>query len=93
MAGSCVACGAYNVCDDEPATREDVVRAIFDAFAIQRRPRRMPDWLQKLAVGRAGETLLRSQRVSNAKFKNQTGWSPAYVNVRSGWQATAARIG
>ena len=40
--------------------------------------------------GRKSEVLTRSQRVSNAKFKQATGWSPAYPSAREGFCALEA---
>ncbi|MCG3161741.1 MAG: hypothetical protein JMDDDDMK_02950 [Acidobacteria bacterium] len=34
----------------------------------------------------------RSQRVSNKKFKEATGWSPAVRNAREGWERITATI-
>ena len=32
----------------------------------------------------------RSQRVSNRRFRNATGWAPQYANASDGWAATVA---
>jgi hypothetical protein len=32
------------------------------------------------------EALMRSQRISNARFKEKTGWVAEYPSVREGWQ-------
>ncbi len=36
-------------------------------------------------VGSQGSLLSRSNRVSNAKFKQATGWAPAVPSQREGW--------
>ena len=37
--------------------------------------------------------LARSERVSNRRFKEATGWEPTYPTVRQGWPAVVAAIG
>ena len=78
--------GVYNVVDDEPVT----ARAYADAIgaAVGRRA-----WLRgpgRLAAlpGRNMAAVTRSLRVSNRKFKDATGWTPAHPDVRTGWAAT-----
>ena len=81
--------GVYNVVDDEPLTR----RAFSDAFAAAfgfghlfiTRP-----WMVKLSARSTADYLLRSQRVSNRKFRDATGWAPAFPSAREGWAAVAA---
>jgi nucleoside-diphosphate-sugar epimerase len=94
-AGSAVAAaldapgGVYNVSDDEPLTRRENVDAFADAFGLARLWM-LPSWLTKMVAGSASAALARSHRISNAKFKQATGWAPAYPNARQGWKATAA---
>ena len=46
------------------------------------------------AVGGSGASALTaSQRVSNRRFHDATGWAPAYPSVREGWVAVAAARG
>lgn len=74
--------GIYNVVDDEPLTR----RSFFDALARAvgaAPPRFPPSWLWRL-FGSIGETLARSQRISNAKFKSATTWKPVFPSAREG---------
>ncbi len=79
--------GVYNVVDDEPMTKHDYGQAISDA--VGRRPLiGAPGRL----IGLAGQNMaavMRSQRVSNQRFKDATGWRPVYPNARDGWRATA----
>lgn len=76
--------GIYDVVDDEPVPRRELARAIAAAagrpFVV-----RPPGWLLKLAGGRDAGFMVRSQRVSNARFKSATGWSPAVRDAREGW--------
>jgi nucleoside-diphosphate-sugar epimerase len=77
--------GTYNVVDDEPMTRADYFAALADAFDL-RRPRIAPAALTKLG-GRKASVMGRSQRVSNRRFREASGWAPAYASARDGWRA------
>jgi nucleoside-diphosphate-sugar epimerase len=77
-----VAAGAYNVTDDEPLTRAEWVGALATAIGATR-PKFMPTWLTKLG-GSTMELLSRSERMSNAKLKSATGWSPRWPSARQG---------
>jgi nucleoside-diphosphate-sugar epimerase len=79
--------GVYNVCD-EPMTRREVADAMSEAFHLKRL-RFAPQFAQRLALRKAGEPLLRSQRVSNAKFRDASGWAPKFANARAGLLETA----
>ena len=81
--------GISNVTDDTPVTRGDYLAAFASAFGIKT-PKPTPARLVKLAGGSAAAALVASQRVSNAKFRNETGWSPKYPDVRIGWASEAA---
>jgi nucleoside-diphosphate-sugar epimerase len=74
--------GIYNVVDDEPLTRRDFYGALAQAVGAPP-PRFPPSWLWRL-FGSVGETLARSHRISNAKFKSVTSWQPAYPSARQG---------
>jgi nucleoside-diphosphate-sugar epimerase len=76
-----------NVCD-EPMTRREVADAMSEAFHLKRL-RFAPQFAQRLALRKAGEPLLRSQRVSNAKFRDASGWAPKFANARAGLLETA----
>ena len=80
--------GTYNVVDDQPFTH----RAIADALGRilgTRPPRLLPAWVAKLG-GSLGETLARSLRVSNAKLRGATGWTPSVPNVEDGLRRVVA---
>lgn len=83
--------GSYNVCD-EPMTRRQVADAMSAAFGLKRL-RFAPQFAQRLVLGKAGEPLLRSQRVSNAKFREATGWSPTFPDARAGLLDVARVLG
>lgn len=80
--------GLYNVVDDEPVTRREYLDAFSAAFGL-RKLRPMPAWLVRLTSGSGAEAVIRSQRVSNRKLRDATGWSPRYPSVREGWPAVA----
>jgi nucleoside-diphosphate-sugar epimerase len=79
--------GTYNIVDDQPLTK----RAYADALAAAagksvwlRTPGRLA-----LLLGDRSTSLTRSLRVSNARFRAASGWSPTYPSAREGWLATA----
>jgi nucleoside-diphosphate-sugar epimerase len=78
--------GTYDVVDDEPMTRKDA-RGTLAAAVGRRRLRAMPS--AKKVVG----PLADSQRVSNARFKAVTNWSPRVRSLRQGWPLTARAAG
>ena len=80
--------GIYNVVDDEPLTRRDFHDALARAIGAPP-PRFPPSWLWRL-FGSVGETLARSQRISNAKFKSVTTWKPVFPSAREGLAAAFA---
>ena len=82
--------GIYNVADDEPLTRKDHFDALARALGV-RAPRFAPAVARKLG-GAKTEMLARSQRVSNERFKKETGWAPGYPSAREGWPAVVAAI-
>lgn len=82
--------GIYNVCDDEPLTRRDALGAFSAAFGLKRL-RTNPAWMMRVLAGKAASSLIASQRVSNGKFRDATGWSPNYPSLREGWRAEAAK--
>ena len=91
VAGAAVAAldapaGLYNVVESEPATRREYLDAFSAAFGL-RKLRPMPAWLVKVTAGSGAEAVIRSQRVSNEKLRDATGWTPRYPSVREGWPA------
>lgn len=74
--------GAYNVCDDEPLTRREWVDTLAAAAGV-RPPRLMPRWLAALG-GSSVELLSRSQRMSNARLKGASDWTPRWPSARAG---------
>jgi nucleoside-diphosphate-sugar epimerase len=93
VAGAAVAAldapaGLYNAVEDDPVTRREYLDAFSAAFGLAKlRP--MPTWLVRLTGGAGAEAVIRSQRVSNRKLREATGWSPRFPSVREGWPAVA----
>ena len=86
VAALTAATGTYDVVDDEPMTRKDA-RAALAAAVGRRRLWALPS--AKKVVG----PLADSQRVSNARFKAVTNWSPRVGSQRQGWPLTARAAG
>jgi nucleoside-diphosphate-sugar epimerase len=84
----CVAPGIYDICDDEPLRRREVLEALA-ASVGRRRLWRIPNVLVRPPLGAAYAVLSRSLRVSNRRFKEASGWRPQVRSVRDGWQALA----
>jgi nucleoside-diphosphate-sugar epimerase len=82
--------GVYNVVDDEPLTRREYADAFAAAFDLPHL-RIPPGGLVRAVGGSGASALTASQRVSNGRFKQATGWAPAYPSAREGWVAIAAR--
>ncbi|MGC7094579.1 NAD-dependent epimerase/dehydratase family protein [Amycolatopsis lurida] len=79
--------GTYNVVDDEPLTKREYADALAEAAGARawiRGPGRAA-----LLLGDRLTSLTRSIRVSNAKFRETTGWAPEFPSAREGWRATA----
>jgi nucleoside-diphosphate-sugar epimerase len=79
--------GIYNVVDNEPLTKRAFAQALASASGTAM-------WVRgpgrgALLLGARLTSLTRSSRVTNAKFRNATGWSPKYPSAREGWLATA----
>jgi nucleoside-diphosphate-sugar epimerase len=90
VAALAVPSGPYNVTDDEPLRRADYVAALAAALGVPT-PRFLPAWTRSL-FGPAGDTLVRSQRISNRRLTEATGWLPHYPSVREGFVATVAEL-
>ncbi len=75
--------GIYNATDDEPLTRRDLFGAIATTLRINP-PKFPPAWTAVL-MGSVGECMSRSQRITNRKLRQATGWAPAFPSAREGW--------
>jgi len=75
--------GVYDVVDDIPLRRAEIA-GVFAATVGRKRLRPLPGWLMRLAGGPGAEALSCSQRVSNRRFKAETGWAPSVADARAG---------
>jgi nucleoside-diphosphate-sugar epimerase len=82
--------GVYNVSDDAPISRRDFVDVLANA-AGAKAPRPMPRLLAALG-GKTMELLSRSQRISNARLRAATGWSPKWPSAREGIPAAVREL-
>jgi 2-alkyl-3-oxoalkanoate reductase len=71
--------------DDEPLRRREWVDSLAAALGA-RPPKVFPKWVSRLG-GSLTELLARSQRISNRKLRQTSGWAPRYASVREGWPA------
>ncbi|MGP4097459.1 NAD-dependent epimerase/dehydratase family protein [Nonomuraea sp. KM90] len=82
--------GTYNVVDDEPLTKRAYANAV--ARAARTRPWVRGPGRAAYLLGDRLTSLTRSLRVSNARFRKETGWAPRYPSAREGWLATARSL-
>jgi len=88
-AGSAVAAaltvpsGTYNVADDEPLTRREAGVVLAEALGVKP-PKTVPAAV-RAALPRSGKLLMKSLRISNARFKQASGWAPAHPSIRGSW--------
>jgi nucleoside-diphosphate-sugar epimerase len=75
--------GIYNVVDDEPLRRREFFGSMAQALGAAP-PKFLPKWAGRL-MGGMGETLTRSLRISNRKFRQASGWAPRYPSARDAW--------
>jgi 2-alkyl-3-oxoalkanoate reductase len=82
--------GSYNVTDSDPLPRGEWIDLLADALSIPR-PKPLPGILTRLG-GSTMRLLTRSLRVSNAKLRGATPWTPRWPSVREGWRAIAPQL-
>lgn len=82
--------GTYNVSDDEPVRRREYFEHLGRALG-RKTPWLPPAWVAGV-MGSVGKTIARSHRVSNAKFREVTGWTPAVPGVRAGWRRVVSAV-
>jgi nucleoside-diphosphate-sugar epimerase len=73
--------GVYDIVDDTPVTHAEQADALADAVG-RRRLWKLPGW----AAPKTAAHLASSQRVSNARFRDATGWRPGSPDVRVGYR-------
>ena len=77
--------GVYDVADDDPLTRDEDFAAMAEAVG-RRRLRQLPTPVMRMLTGVVFDTMSRSLRVSNRRFKEASGWRPLTPNARVGWE-------
>ena len=80
--------GVYNLGDDQPVTALEWTSSLAAALGAPP-PRRLPGWLARLLLGGVTGLLTVSQRASNRRFREATGWRPRYPGVQAGWPTVA----
>jgi nucleoside-diphosphate-sugar epimerase len=82
----------YHCVDDEPITQRDFVGLTASALGVGA-PRSIPAWVARLAAG-AGPVaaVTRSARSSNAKLKDELGWTPRYPTAQQGVPVAVAGL-
>jgi len=81
---------AYNIVDDQPATWQEVITAMAEAFGAPR-PRQVPHWIMRvIAPYIAAVAVDTSMRVSNAKAKTELAWQPRFPTYHEGVVAMAS---
>jgi nucleoside-diphosphate-sugar epimerase len=78
--------GVYDVVENTPSTQKESARAL--AAAIGRSNLySLPRWLLRIALpAELRQMLARSQRISNTRFRETTGWQPTVPSQREGWR-------
>ncbi|WP_419912180.1 NAD-dependent epimerase/dehydratase family protein [Hoeflea sp.] len=78
--------GVYDVVEDDPSTQQEALDALATAVG-RKRLMRLPRFLLRFAVPSDLRGILaRSQRISNARFRDMTGWRPEVPSQREGWR-------
>jgi nucleoside-diphosphate-sugar epimerase len=82
--------GTYNVVDDHPVTEEEMFAALADALGTG--PLAPPAVPTDPTVLGLAEAIRRSLRISNRRFREATGWTPAVPSVWEGFATVAAQL-
>jgi nucleoside-diphosphate-sugar epimerase len=78
--------GIYNVVDDDPAPVAEWLPYLAEQLGAAR-PRRVPAWVARLAVGEVGVAMMtRIRGASNEKAKRELGWEPRRRSWRDGFR-------
>jgi nucleoside-diphosphate-sugar epimerase len=82
--------GVFNVVDDEPAPVAEWLPYLAESVGAKP-PMRVPAWLGTLAAGRVPVRWMTEGRgASNARFKSEFGWRPAWASWRDGFRHALA---
>jgi nucleoside-diphosphate-sugar epimerase len=83
VASLSVPAGAYNIVEDDPMRRGDWTRSLAAAAGIPV-PKPIPAWMTALG-GSMLRLMARSERISNRKFREASGWAPKYPRASDAW--------
>ena len=79
----------YNVTDDEPAATRDWLPALA-AVVGARPPPHIPAWLGRLIMGEGLDMMASARGASNARARQELGWTLRYPSWRQGFRASYA---
>jgi nucleoside-diphosphate-sugar epimerase len=78
-----VPAGIYNIVENEPMPRGEWAATLARAANLPA-PKQLPRWVVPLG-GSVLRLLARSQRISNAKFREAADWAPRYPRAGDAW--------
>lgn len=76
--------GVYDLVDDEPLIRGEVFAAMAQAVG-RKHLWQLPAVLMRMMTGVVYDSISRSLRISNRRFKAMSKWNPSVPNARMGW--------
>ena len=83
--------GIYNIVDDDPAPVREWLPALVGMLGA-RPPHHVPAWIARLLAGEHIVTMMTEGRAgSNAKAKQELGWTPAHPSWRQGFAEVVAQ--
>ena len=78
--------GLYDIVDDDPAPVSVWLPELARVLRA-RPPRRLPEWIGRLAIGDAGVSMMtRIRGSSNARARRELAWPPRYASWREGFR-------
>ncbi|HZU70078.1 MAG TPA: NAD(P)-dependent oxidoreductase [Ktedonobacteraceae bacterium] len=78
----------YDIVDDEPLTRSEVLTLMAQAVG-RKRLLHIPAPIMRMMLGVIYDMMCRSLRISNRRFKEVSDWKPEVTNAREGWARIA----
>jgi nucleoside-diphosphate-sugar epimerase len=82
--------GVYNVTDNIPIRNREAFEVLARELGVKA-PRMLPQWVGGI-LGSVTETLGRSQRISNAKFRQAANWVPKVSSLHDGWKLLVSEM-
>lgn len=82
--------GTYNIVDDHPLRQRDLADVLASCLSVSEL-RFPPAGLVRLG-GAKVRLLMRSQRVSNERFRSATEWTPTFRSARDGFPITVEEV-